>query len=222
MNNEPRNFYEESQKYDDDIVEIKELINKIISINNNELKEKIELLDKENKYIEFIDLLNAVLGNETNIYYYCENEEDVKYYGLEMYKVYKISTLNIDLQSKYNKGGVLKLQARAQLAQQLTIMTHELKQLFSLNLDKTDGNLSTLEFRIIREEDVEYFNNLIKYLDIIIDKTGRLKILDAERDVYSLRKARDTYDNKSKIAKWFYKTLKKENSVIENIDRRKR
>ena len=42
--------------------------------------------------------------------------------------------------------------------------------------------------RGIIEKDLKYLENLIGYLKILMDKTGRLKILVAERDVYALEK----------------------------------
>ena len=96
-------------------------------------------------------------------------------------------------------------------------MTKELKNDLSLNLGKSDGSLATLDSYIIVDQDIDYLDNLIKYLEILIDKTGRLKILVTEGDVFALEKAKEDYNKKSSVEKWFYKVLKKENSVIEGM-----
>ena len=222
MNNEVRNFYDISAEYDNSIFIIKELINNIVSVKGEDLINKLELIDTEGNYLDFIDLLDAVIGRETNKYYYCETQDDVKYYGLEIGKVYETSKLNVELQSKINIKKQLKLQARSILAQKLIIISKELKELFSLNIDKGDGTLITLDSRVITENDVEYFSNLIKYLEILIDQTGRLKILDAERDVFALEKAKETYNKKSSLEKNFYKLFNKESKIIENMAKGKR
>ena len=222
MNNEVRNFYDISAEYDNSIIIIKELINNIVSVKGEDLINKLELIDTEGNYLDFIDLLDAVIGRETNKYYYCETQDDVKYYGLEIGKVYETSKLNVELQSKINIKKQLKLQARSILAQKLIIISKELKELFSLNIDKGDGTLITLDSRVITENDVEYFSNLIKYLEILIDQTGRLKILDAERDVFALEKAKETYNKKSSLEKNFYKLFNKESKIIENMAKGKR
>ena len=222
MNNETRNFYEVSAEYDNSILIIKDLINKIISVNNNVLKEKIDFLDTEHKYEDFLALLNAVIGKKTNKYYYCENVEDAKYYGLELGNLYETSKLNVELQSKYKIEKQLKLQARAILAEKLMPIINELKVLFSSNINKSDGSFVTIDSRTITEKDVEYFNNLIKYLELMLDNTGRLKILDAERDVFALQQAKEEYNKKSSLEKWFYKSFNKEQNVIENIAKKKK
>lgn len=216
-NNQIRNFYEEEQKYEESIISMKKNIEMVININFENFKEKINHVDKDNKYEEFIDLFEAVLGKETNNYYYCQDEDDVKYYNLILGEVYRINKLNIELQSKNNLPKSLNLQARSKLAQKLLPLTIELKQDYIANLGKSDGSLATFESYIIREQDINYLYNFIKYLETLIDKTGRLKVLVAEKDVYALKKAQDQYDKKSSVEKWLYKKFNKENKIIENL-----
>lgn len=219
---EVRDFYEEEAEYEKSILLTKELVEKVISVDINIVSEKINFLKKDSEFGEFPDLLNAVIGRETNKYYYCENIEEVKYYNLEVGKVYKISELNPDIQSKNSIKKQLNLQARAILAQKTLPMAKYLKEIFCENIQRGDGSISTIDSRIITENDVEYLENLIKYLEIMIDKTGRLKILVAERDVYALKKAKEDYNKKSSVEKWFYKTFKKEKSVINNMAQKRK
>lgn len=216
-NNQVRDFYKEEAEYEKSILIIKEIIVKIISMKQEVIEEKIKHIDNEFKYDEFFDLLSAVMGRKTNKYYLCDKEEDVKYYDLELGKVYKVDNMNPDIQGRCSEEKQLNIQARAILAEKLLIMTKELKNDFSLNLGKSDGSLATLDSYIIVEQDIDYLDNLIKYLETLMDKTGRLKILVTEGDVYALEKAKEDYNKKSSVEKWFYKTFKKENSVIESM-----
>lgn len=208
-NNQVRNFYEEEAEYEKTTLIIKELISKLLGVKQEILEEKIKHIDTESKYIEFFDLFDAVIGRKTNKYYFCDNEDDVKYYDLELGKVYRIEDMNPDIQSRNTEEKVMNLQARALLAERFLVMTQELKEIFTLNLGKSDGSLATIDSYIINEQDIEYLDNLIKYLETMIDKTGRLKILSAEQDVFASEKAKQDYDKKSTVRKWFYKILKK-------------
>lgn len=210
MNNkEVRNFYEEEAAYEQAILITKELITKIITVDVNIYKEKLEFLDIYDKYNEFIDLLTAVLGKKTNKYYYAEVEDDIKYYDLELKNVYRLDKINLELQAKNQKEKVLKLEARSILAEKLLVMVKELKDIFLSNIQKGDGSLATIDSRIITEQDVEYFENIILYLEKMIDKNGRLKILVAEQDVYAKEEEKAKMANKSGIEKFFYKFMKK-------------
>jgi len=209
-NKEVRNFYEEEAEYEKAILITKELITKIISVDVNIYKEKLEFLNIYDNYSEFIDLLTAVLGKKTNKYYYAEAEDDIKYYDLELKKVYRLDKINLELQTKNKEEKVLKLEARALLAEKLLIIVRELKDIFSNNIQKGDGSLGTIDSRIITEQDVEYFENLILYLEKMIDKNGRLKILVAEQEVYAKEAEKAKLDSKSGIEKFFYKLIKKE------------
>lgn len=213
-NNQSRNFYEEEAHYEKSTELIKELIKKVISIDMNLFKQKIDYLNDNSKYAEFIDLFLAVLGKKTNKYYYCESEDDVKYHNLILGEVYKVSELTDDLKNKDIEEKTLKLQARSILSKKLLLLTNELKQSFALNIGMKDSSMITLESHIIKESDIEYLNNLIKYLETLIDKTGRLKILLAEKDVYALKEAEETYNKKSSIEKMFYKAIKQEKNII--------
>lgn len=222
MNNEKkvRNFYDVEAEYEKSVLLVKELITKIINIDLNLFKEKLKYIEKENEYNEFIDLFNAVIGKKTNKYYYCENEEDVKYYSLKMGKVYKTSELNVDLQSRSKEEKILNLQARAILAEKMYSMIQNLRQDFISHVGKSDGSLATLDFHIIKEVDIEYLDNLIKYLECLMDKNNRLKILVAEKAVYAKELAENDYNKKSSVEKWVYKFFNKEQKVIDNMTRK--
>lgn len=222
MNNEKevRNFYEAEEEYEKSILITKELIGKVISCDFNILKDKIKSLDTENKYGEFIDLLIAVIGRKTNKYYYCTNVEDTKYYNLEEGKVYKMSQVGLDIKNNNLTEKALDLQARAQLAPILLILTRELKHVFSLNISSSDETLYSMNTDIILNKDIEYLNDLENYLELIIDKTGRLKILVSEKDIYSLEKAKNEYSKKSSFAKTFYKIFGGEKKAIESLAKR--
>lgn len=207
-NKEVRDFYEEEAAYEKAIFIIKDLITKIISVDINIYKEKLEYLNIYDDYSEFIDLLIAVLGKKTNKYYYAETEDDIKYYDLELKKVYRLDKINLELQAKNNEEKILKLEARALLAEKLLIMIRELKDIFQNNIEKGDGSLVTIDSRIITEHDVEYFENLILYLEKMIDKNGRLKILVAEQDVYKKIKEQEEFNKKGVIGKFFSKLIK--------------
>ena len=219
MNNEKeiRNFYEEEAAYENSILITKSLVEKVLNINIDKIKEKIKFINKEIEFSEYISLLTAVIGRKTNQYYYCQNPEDTKYYELEVGKVYKWEELNPDIQSRISNKQQLNLQARAILAEQLRSMTINLKEIFSLNVEKGDGTLSTIDSNIVLDRDIDNLNNIIKYIDLMIDKTGRLKILVAERDVFAFEQAKEEYSQKSSIQKWFYKTFNKEKNVINDI-----
>lgn len=221
MDNNIKNFYEEEAQYEKSIVETKELVEQIIKVDIDSLNKKIKKIDSNNEFEDFIGLLNTVIGKKTNDYYYCKDMNDFKYYGLEPGKVYKVSTLNPELQTRNSKKEVLNLQARAILAPILMEMSKKLKNLFTINYQEGDGVISTIDDDIIVKRDLDYLDKLVDYLNILIDKTGRLKILVAERDVYALENAKEEYNKKSSIEKWFYKTFNKEESVIENMSKRR-
>lgn len=214
---EVRDFYQEEAEYEKSIMIIKEIIQKVIDINLDTLKEKINYVDNNQKYADFIDLFDAVIGKKTDKYYYCQSEEDVKYYGMVIGNVYRKDKLYIDTNEKRFEAKILDLQARAKVAEVLLILTKNLKEDFKLNLGQSDGNITTFDSFTIKEADLEYLDNLIKYLEMISDKTGRLKVLVAERDVYSLEKAKEDYNKKGSLEKWFYKTLNKESNIINNM-----
>lgn len=221
MDNNVKNFYEEEAQYEKSIVETKELVEQIIKVDVENLNKKIKKIDRNNEFEDFIGLLNTVIGKKTNDYYYCKDMNDFKYYGLEPGKVYKTSTLNPELQTKNSKKEVLNLQARAILSPSLIEMSKKLKDLFTINYHEGDGVISTIDNDIIVKKDLDYLDKLVDYLNILIDQTGRLKILVAERDVYALENAKEEYNKKSSIEKWFYKAFNKEESVIENMSKRR-
>ena len=221
MDNNVKNFYEEEAQYEKSIVETKELVEQIIKVDIDSLNKKIKKIDSNNEFEDFIGLLNTVIGKKTNDYYYCKDMNDFKYYGLEPGKVYKVSTLNPELQTKNSKKEVLNLQARAILAPILMEMSKKIKNLFTINYQESDGVISTIDDDIIVKKDLDYLDKLVDYLNILIDQTGRLKILVAERDVYALENAKEEYNKKSSIEKWFYKAINKEESVIENMSKRR-
>lgn len=221
MDNNVKNFYEEEAQYKKSIDETKELVEQIIKVDVENLSKKITKIDNNNQFEDFIGLLNTVIGKKTNDYYYCQDMNDFKYYGLEPGKVYKTSALNPELQTRNSKKEVLNLQARAILAPFLMEMSKELKDLFILNYQEGDGIISTIDNDIIVKKDIDYLYKLIEYLNILSDKTGRLKILVAERDVYALEEAKEEYSKKSSVEKWFYKTFNKEQSVIENMSKKR-
>ena len=214
---EVRDFYQEEAEYEKTINSIKEIIKKVININLDTLNEKIKFVDNNEKYIDFIDLFNASIGKKTDKYYYCQSEEDVKYYNLKLGEVYRKDKLYIDTKEKRFEARILDLQARAKVAKILFVLSKELKEDFKLNLGKGDGSISTFDSFTIKEHDIEYLENLLKYLEILIDQNGRLKVLVAERDVYSLEKAKEEYNKKGSVEKWFYKTFNKENNIINNM-----
>lgn len=209
-NNKVRNFYEEEAEYEKNTLMIKEIILQVLSIDLSKLEEKIKYLDKENKYIEYLDLLNAVTGKQTNKYYYCNNIEHVKYYNLELGRVYKLEELNTEFKMNNNDEKVLDLKARVILAKELLIKTKELKGLFETNIEKGDGILSTIDNRVIIESDIRIFENIIKYLEIMLEETGKLKILVTEKEVYETLRKREKYGKKSALGKWVHNIVYKE------------
>ena len=221
MDNNVKKFYEEEAQYEKSIVETKKLVEQIIKVDIESLNKKIKKIDSNNEFEDFIGLLNTVIGKKTNEYYYCKDMNDFKYYGLEPGKVYKVSTLNPELQTRNSKREVLNLQARAILAPILMEMSKKLKDLFTINYHEGDGVISTIDNDIIVKKDLDYLDKLVDYLNILIDQTGRLKILVAERDVYALENAKEEYNKKSSIEKWFYKAFNKEESVIENMSKKR-
>ena len=116
-NNQVRDFYKEEAEYEKSILIIKEILVKIISMKQEILEEKIKHIDTEFKYDEFFDLLDAVIGRKTNKYYLCDNEDDVKYYNLELGNVYKVDNMNPDIQGRCSEEKQLNIQARAILAE---------------------------------------------------------------------------------------------------------
>lgn len=215
--NEVRNFYEEEKKYEESIIETKQIIERIISKDFETLQKKIEFIDIDKKYEDYISLFNAVIGRPTSKYYYSTNEEDAKYYGLELGKVYELEKINRELQVKHTEEEVLDLEARAILSQLLLPLTLSLKEIFNQNLLKTDNSFVTLDSEIITRNDIDYLENLINYLNLMLEKSGRLKILVAERDVYALEKAKKDYSKKTSVEKFFHKLLKTEESVISGM-----
>ena len=205
---EVRNFYEEEAEYEKATEIIKELITKIVSVDINIQKEKLEYLKIYDDYSEFPELLTAVLGKNTNKYYYAQTEDDIKYYDLELGKVYKIEDINIELQTKNNQEKVLKIEARAILARKLLPMVREIKEIFIQNIEKGDGSLATIDSRIIIESDIEYYENLILYLEKMLDNTGRLKILVAEQEVYKKIKEQEEFNKKGTLGRFFSKLIK--------------
>jgi len=203
-----RNFYEEESEYEKTTEIIKDLIEKIVRVDINIQKQKLEFLNIYEKYNEFEDLLTAVLGKDTNKYYYAQTEEDVKYYNLELGKVYNIEDVNIEIQTKNNKPNVLKLEARSILAEKLLVLAKEIKKIFEENIHKGDGSFATIDSSIIKESDIEYYDNLILYLEKMMDKTGRLKILVAEQDVYKKIKEEEEFNKKGALGKFFSKLIK--------------
>ncbi len=205
---EVRNFYEEEANYEKETEIIKELITKVVSVDINIQKEKLEFLNIYDEYNEFDELVTAILGKNTNKYYYAQTEDDVKYYDLELGKVYKVEDINMELQTKNKEERILKLEARVILAEKLLPMVREIKEIFNQNIQKGDGSLTTIDSRIIIASDVQYLENLIEYLEKMIDKTGRLKILVAEQEVYKKLKEQEEFNKKSSIGKFFYKLMK--------------
>lgn len=203
-----RNFYEEEAEYEKATEIIKDLITKVVSVDINKQQEKLEYLNIYEKYNEFVDLLNAVLGKDINKYYYAQTEDDVKYYDLELGKVYRTEDINIELQTKNHQERILKIEARAILAEKLLPMVKEIKDIFEQNKEKGDGNFATIDSRIIVESDIEYYENLILYLEKMLDTTGRLKILVSEQEVYKKIKEQEEFNKKSSFGKFFSKFIK--------------
>lgn len=211
------NFYEKEAQYEKSILIVKQLVEKVVKLDKTEFNKKISIVDKDGYYSDFIDLFVAVTGRKTNKYYYCMNQEDVKYHGLEYGKIYKMNEISLDLQSKYTKETILNLEARGILAEELLNKTKNLKQLFSDSIKKGDGLISTIESVMILESDVEYLDKLLEYLVEMTDKDGRLKILVAERDVYAYEKANEQYEQKTGIEKLFHKIFNTKKSTIEDM-----
>jgi len=222
MNNNVRDFYQMEEQYEQNNVLVRDLIKKIMNIDINLFKQKLDYLDKELKYTEFLDLYNAVIGKKTKKYYFCENLDDVKYYDLKFGEVYKMSELNPDIQTRNNEEKVLKLKARVILSNQLINLTNSLIEDFKQNLGKSDGSISTFDSVIIKEQDIKYLETLLEYLKTMQDETGRLKILVIEKEEYALQEAKESYNKKSSVEKWFYKTFKQENAVINNMAKKNR
>lgn len=208
------NFYEKEEQYEKTTEMVKQLIKKIISINIESLKEKINYVDNESRYNEFIELFIAVIGKKTNKYYYCESEDDVRYHNLVLGQVYRVDDLNDDLKNKNYEEKQINLQGRAILANRLLTLTKQLKDDFSLTIQKKDSFDVNLNTYIIKEKDIEDLENLIKYLETLIDKTGRLKILVAERDVYAMQNAMEAYNKKNPVEKMVYKIFNQEKNII--------
>ncbi len=212
-----RNFYDEESAYEQSILETKALVEKVISIDINMLSEKIVKLAKEGEYKEFADILEAVIGKETNKFYYCTDEDEQKYHGLIVGNVYSKSVLSPELKNKNDKHEQLNLKARAFLAKPLLIMTRKLKEIFSVNLENNSDLILSADNNMITSYDLAYLDDLIKYLDLMCDDSGRLKILVAERDVFAVQKAKTEYQKKSPFIKWTLKVFNKENSTIDNM-----
>jgi len=101
-------------------------------------------------------------------------------------------------------------------------LTNSLIEDFKQNLGKSDGSISTFDSVIIKEQDIKYLETLLEYLKTMQDETGRLKILVIEKEEYALQEAKESYNKKSSVEKWFYKTFKQENAVINNMAKKNR
>ena len=214
MENDVRNFYDVESDYEKSLLETRRLIEEIVKVDIEQLRKKITKVDTELVFNEYVDMLEAVIGKETTNFYYCKNIEDEKYYNLKIGEVYNKKTLNPEIQSRINKPIKLELPARVILGTFLYVLTLKLIEKFNDNLQTGDGYISTIDDDIIVKKDVEYLEKLIKYLQTIRDENGKLRIIAAEQDVFALNRAKEQYQKKSSLEKWFLKTLKKEDSTI--------
>ena len=208
-----RNFYEEEAAYENAIYETKELVKNVVFLDVDKFMQKIKSIDNENKYGDFEDLFIAATGRKTNKYYYCKNDEDLKYHNLKQGHVYEMAKISVELQTKYSEEKILDLEARSTIAKLLFIKTSNLRQLFAQNVK---SGVSLAETAIL-ENDVEYLDNLLKYLMLLADKADRLKILVAERDIYAMKKAQEQYEKKLGVEKLFHKLMGTKKSVIEGL-----
>lgn len=216
MNNDQKdikNFYEEDIKYQQKTVEIKHLIEKILKINFEDLSKKIQDINEDNKFDEFLDLLEAVMGKETNKYMCCEDEDDVKYHGLEIGHIYRIDKLDFELQSKYSNSKKLKLQSREKLAKELNIMVIQLIFLFEKKVDDPD------KFTYIEEKDLVDLIDIKNYVSMILDDLNKFKVIEAENQVFA---AIEKNNNKSGFKKWILGSLGKNEVTIQKSVKGKR
>lgn len=207
MNNEPRNFYLEEEKYENAIIEVKKLIKKINNINIEQINEKIKIIDIEKKYLDFIDVFNAVIGKSTTKFYYCDGLEDAKYYGLKEGFIYNAEKIHPDLQKSIGDGKRLNLQVRAMLAEKMIIDVKELIEMFKTNVvTKEENSFDYSNFNQINELDIDSFKVIYQYLETIINKAGRLKILVAEKEL----EKQETKNKQSFFDKIIFKLVNKD------------
>ena len=190
MENEVRNFYDVESQYENLVLQAKNLVEKVIIVDIEKLRKKISKNDTENIFEEYIELLEAVIGKETNYFYYCKNLEDEKYYNLQYGCVYGRKNLNPEIKTRIEKPSKLEMPARIILASFLYDLTLKLKKSFASNLQTGDGDISSIDENIIVKKDIEYLDTLTKYLDVFLDEKGRLRIVAAEQDVFALNKAK--------------------------------
>lgn len=205
---EVKDFYEEDLKYQMALEEIKKLIYKVVTVNMDELLEKIKSVDEKNEFDEFYNLFNAVTGKKTNKYFCCEDQEYVKYYGLKCGEIYNVDKLNPEIKARYSTPVKLKLHVREVLARYFSLILDKLIIKFEQNYGNVDGNLSTFESGIIKDEDIEYLKTLKLYLSKLMDKENNLKILTVEEVVYLNIKEKEEYNKKNNIEKMFYNMFK--------------
>ena len=202
-----QNFYKTEAAYENSIEETKELVEKIINIDINKLDEKLKAIGND-KYIEFKDLFKAVIGRNTNKYYYCENEEDVKYYKLELGKVYRKDNLYKDILIKNNEEKPLNLKARAYLANDLYLMINDIKNDF-INIHAKEDLSGVTEIKNY----LDWLILLDKYLKMLKDENKRLKILVAEQSIFEIEKSKLEYNKKGIIGKWILKNFGKDKDI---------
>ena len=212
-----KNFYEEEAQYEKSIIVLKRLITDLINIDFQKLKEKINNVSDKFNVEEYNDLFFAVLGKPTDKYYFCEKDDDVKYYNLVLGEVYKISELNDEFQKNNKEKKQLNLKARGILAHNLLSMTEILKEILSCNIVKNNASLIDLNSSIITENDIQSLDKIIVYSNTLINDLTRIKVLAAEQDVYALRKAEEDYDKKNKFIKLFYKLTNKKQAIINKL-----
>ena len=217
MDNNIRNFYEEETRYANLVLETKKIVEFVIDIDVEKLSKKIEKVNIESTFDEYINLLEAVIGKDTTNFYYCKNQDDQKHHGLVVGNVYGRDVLDPEIQSRIQKPSRLELPARILLANFLYDLTLKLKKVFSENLQTVDGYISTIEEDLIVKKDIDTLDNLMKYLDILLNEQGKLRIIAAEQEVFALNKAKEQYQKKSSLEKWFLKTLKQEDSTLKNM-----
>lgn len=208
-----KNFYEEDIKYQQKTEEIKRLIERILKIDSQILLKKIEEVNENNRFDEFFDLLEAVIGKETDKYMCCEDEEDVKYHGLEIGHIYRIDKLDLELQNKYSNSKKLKLQSREKLAKELKIMAIQLIFLF----EKKVYNEENISF--IEEKDLVDLIDIKNYVSMILDDSNKFKILEAEKIVFEQE---EKNNNKNGFKKWILGSFEKNEVTIDKNVKRKR
>ena len=205
--NKIKNFYEEDIKYQQKSLEIRNLIQCILKIDFETLTKKIEEVNENNKFDEFVDLVEAVMGKETNKYMCCSDEEDVKYHALQIGHIYRIDKLDLELQNKYSYSKKLKLQSREKLAKGLNILVIQLILLFEKKIYNND------EVSYIEEKDLIDLINIKNYVSMILDDSTKFKILEAEKEVF------DSLENNKKIGfrNWILNSLEKKEFNSKNV-----